>query len=87
MQIVKMDDYSMVIMKDSDDPPWISVGDIYRRASKYRKNISVDVGDQLTIHYLESSDYIYSAGRLILYFKSIIPPKFQLHNKVYLTTI
>ena len=86
MQIVEMDDYSMVIMKDSEDPPWEGVGDIYREASKYRKKILIDVGDQLTIHYLEASDYIYSAGRLLLYFKDIIPSRFQLHDKVFLTT-
>ena len=77
----------MVIMKDSEDPPWENVGDAYREASKYRKKILVDVGDQLTFNYLEAIDYIYSAGRLILYFKDVIPSRFHLHDKVYLTTV
>ena len=86
MQIVELGDCSMVIMKDSEDPPWASVGDIYRRAIKYNDTILVDKGDQLTYHYLESSDYIYTAGRLILFFKDAIPDRFQLHDKVFLTT-
>ena len=47
MQIVELGDCSMVIMKDSEDPPWISVGDIYRKAVKYGKKILVDKGDHL----------------------------------------
>jgi hypothetical protein len=86
MQIVELGDCSMVIMKDSEDPPWVSVGNIYRRAIKYNDTILVDKGDQLTYHYLESSDYIYTAGRLILFFKDAIPDRFQLHDKVFLTT-
>lgn len=87
MQIVELGDCSMVIMKDSEDPPWVSVGNLYRRASKKHRNILVDNGDQLTIQYLESSDYVYTAGRLVLFFKDAIPNRFQLHDKVYLTTI
>ena len=86
MQIVEMDDYSMVIMKDSEDPPWKGVGDVYREASKHGKKILVDKEDQLTYYYLESSDYIYTAGRLVLFFKDAIPSRFQLHDKVFLTT-
>lgn len=86
MQIVEIGDCSMVIMKDSEDPPWINVGDVYRKAVKYGMMILVDVGDQLTFHYLETSDYIYTAGRLILFFKKDIPSRLQLHDKVFLTT-
>jgi hypothetical protein len=87
MRIVELGDCSMVIMKDSEDPPWVSVGYVYRSASRNGRNILVDLGDQLTIQYLESSDYVYTAGRLVLFFKDNIPPKFKLHDKVYLTTI
>ena len=86
MRIVELGDNTMVIMKDSDDPPWVSVGDIYRRAFKYNEKILVDSGNHLTFHYLESSDYVYSAGRLVLFFKDNIPSRFQLHDKVFLTT-
>ena len=87
MRIVELGDCSMVIMKDSEDPPWISVGNVYRSASRNGRNILVDSGDQLTSQYLESSDYIYTAGRLVLFFKDDIPSRFKLHDKVYLTTI
>ena len=86
MQIVELGDCSMVIMKDSEDPPWKSVGDVYRHAIRYGLLILVDTGNQLTFNYLKSSDYIYSAGRLILFFKDAIPSRFQLHDKVFLAT-
>ena len=86
MRITELGEYSMVIMKDSEDPPWVSPGDIYRDASKYDKNILVDVGNQLTFNYREFSNYIYSGGRLILYFKNTIPSRFKLNSRVYLTT-
>ena len=86
MQIVELGDCSMVIMKDSDDPPWVSVGSVYRRAVRYNHTILVDKDDQLSFNYLESSEYVYTAGRLILFFKDSIPPRFQLHDKVFLTT-
>ena len=87
MRIVELGDNSMVIMKDSEDPPWVSVGDVYRRASKKNRNILVDLGDQLTVQYLESSDYVYTAGRLVLFFKENISSRFKLHDKVYLTIV
>lgn len=86
MRIVELGDCSMVIMKDSDDPPWVSVGNLYRRAIRYNDTILVDKDDQLTYHYLESSEYVYTAGRLVLFFKDAIPSRFQLHDKVFLTT-
>lgn len=68
MRIVELSDYTMVVMKDSDDSLWSSVGDFYRYAKEYNYPILVDK-DQITHHYFVSDDYIYSAGRLILYFK------------------
>ena len=87
MKIVELGDCSMVIMKDSEDAPWVSVGDVYRRAVKYGCNILVDKGDQLSTHYLESSEFVYTAGRLVLFFKDNIPSRFQLHDSVFLTII
>ena len=86
MQIVELGDNTMVIMKDSEDPPWLSVGDVYRKSVEYKRSILVDKGDQLTYNYLEASDSVYTAGRLVLFFKDAIPERFQLHDKVYLTT-
>ena len=86
MRIVELGDCSMVIMKDSEDPPWVSVGNIYRDALKNGCQIMVDKGDQLTFGFLTASDCVYTAGRLVLFFKDSIPPKFKLHDKVFLTT-
>ena len=86
MRIVELGDNSMVIMKDSEDPPWVSVGHVYREAVKTGKKILVDNGNQLTFHYLEASDYVYTAGRLVLFFGDNIPSRFKLHDEVYLTT-
>ncbi len=86
MRIVELGDCSMVIMKDSEDPPWVSVGNIYREASKYNENIIVDKGNQLTCNYAESSNYVYTAGRLVLFFKEDISKKFSLYDRVFLTT-
>lgn len=86
MRIVELGDCSMAIMKDSEDHYLISIGDIYRTAVRYNERIIVDKGDQLTYHYLEASDYVYTAGILVLFFKDTIPSRFQLHDKVFLTT-
>ena len=85
MQIVELGDYSMVIMKDSEDPPWRSLGDIYRKAKKFEDTIIVDT-EQLTFNYLRASEYLYTAGRLVLFFKDHIPPRFHLHDKVVVVT-
>jgi hypothetical protein len=87
MQIVELGDCSMVIMKDSEDPPWVSVGNIYMEAVNKKKSILIDKGNQISINYLESSDFVYTAGRLILFFKENIPPRFHVHDKVYLTAL
>ena len=84
MRIVELGDYSMTVMKDSEDPPWVSVGDIYRRAYSV---ILVDKGNQLTYEYIESSDSVYSAGRLVLFFKDKIPSNYHLHDEVYLEAL
>lgn len=82
MRIIELSDYSMTIMKDSEDPPWVSIGDIYRKAVKNKEQIAVDKG-QLTINYLKSSDYIYGGGRIILYFEKKIKG-FKLQDRVNL---
>jgi hypothetical protein len=87
MQIVELGECSMVIMKDSEDPPWVSVGNIYRRAVNWHRPIIVDKGEQITTSYLVTSDCVYTAGRLVLFFKDAIPSRFKLHDKVYLTTL
>jgi len=87
MRIVELGDCSMVIMKDSDDPPWVSVGDTYRKATKkdQKRKIRVYVQTLQNGYRCEvSSDYIYTAGRLVLFFKDKIHPGFKLHSIVEL---
>lgn len=85
MRIVELTEYTMVVMKDSDDPPWVNLGDIYRRAIKYDSCLYVDVGDQITYYHTSTDKYVYTAGRLILYFEQKIPDRFHLHDKVTVT--
>ena len=87
MQIVELGDCSMVIMKDSEDPPWVSIGDVYRRAIRKNKKrkIRVYANTYQDTYLLEvSSDYIYTAGRLVLFFKDKIRPEIKLHSTVKL---
>lgn len=81
MRIVELSDYSMTVMKDSDDPPWANIGDLYREAVYYDSPLFVNIGNQLG-KYISTKEYVYAAGRLILYFKNKIPERFHLHDKV-----
>lgn len=83
MQIVEIGDCSMTIMKDSEDPPWVSVGDAYRKAQSHNLQIRVE-NEEYT---LKASDAIYSAGRLILFFKEDIGDRFHLNDRVTLGTV
>ncbi len=83
MQIVEIGDCSMVIMKDSEDPPWVSVGKVYRHAVKCNQQIEVGLlGEYGEVAMMISSDMIYTAGRLVLFFKDPIDSVFHLHDRV-----
>ena len=86
MRIVEIGDCSMVIMKDSEDPPWVSVGDVYRKAHKRHGHIYVN---QITPPYdqMMASEFIYTAGRLVLFFQDAIRPNFCLHDRIQLDII
>lgn len=86
MQIVELGDNTMVIMKDSCDPPWISVGSVYREASKYKYNIEVRSSLNLRIVHI-FDNYIYSAGRLVLFSEKEINPEFNLYDTVKLSCV
>lgn len=83
MQIVEIGDCSMVIMKDSEDPPWVSVGDTYRKAQECNSQIRVE-NDRYS---MKASDSVYSAGRLVLFFKDDIGDRFHLHDRVTLDAV
>ena len=88
MRIVELGDYSMTVMKDSEDPPWVSVGDIYREAQNRKHKIVVAKYDS---NYkgpeIISSDAICASGKLILFFKDTIKPYFDVNDKVHLFTM
>ena len=86
MQIVELGDCSMIIMKDSEDSPWFSVGALYRYAVKRGGNFWVA---QMEAPYdmQRATDYVYTAGRLVLFFSEKIRPTFYLHEKVNLDVI
>lgn len=86
MQIVELGDCSMVIMKDSEDPPWISVGNIYRESLGKYRYISVykAIDDDSEVSQA-SSDAIYTGGRLVLFFSNPVNQNFHLHDRVELS--
>lgn len=82
MRIVELGDNSMVIMKDSEDPPWISVGSVYRNAVKKQGVLTVAPLEVNDHRVLDASEYICSGGRLVLFFKEDVRDIFHLHEKV-----
>ena len=92
MQIVELGDCSMVIMKDSEDPPWVSVGDIHRKAADKKYYIAVET--EVNYYSWKPIEYpafqvanesIYTGGRLILFFGDLVSPCFHLHDRVKLS--
>lgn len=88
MRIVELGDYSMVIMKDSDDHPWFSVGEVYRRAQDKGDIIIVEkeLETLKTVVRRAASSSIYTAGRLILFFQDTVIPDFCLNDRIYVHT-
>lgn len=76
MRIVELTDYTMVIMKDSEDPPWISVGRIYRHSKKLSAPIRVALPTKVRrergVTDIKSKDAVYNAGMLVLFFDNAI---------------
>ena len=90
MQIVELGDCSMVIMKDSEDPPWFSIGTEYREMKRWEnypmqvRGVRGELNEPCT-NWVKSSDCIYTAGRLILYFQDVdLNSIFKLHDRVKL---
>ena len=89
MQIVEIGDCSMVIMKDSEDAPWESVGNAYRMAVDKGLAIWVSKTQDSQGNYIYNdihavaSDFVYTAGRLVLFFKKPLS-NFYLHDRVCL---
>lgn len=85
MQIVELGDCSMVIMKDSDDPWYHSMGDYYRLALDHYHEITVSKRkNEFSRIYRKSKDFVCTAGRLILFFPNNVNDVFNVHDKVEL---
>lgn len=85
MRIVELSDYSMVIMKDSENTFFFSIGDIYRSAKERCFSIAVvklNEDDSKNMPTAVSKDYIYTGGKLILYFDQSIKGLFNLQDRV-----
>lgn len=91
MRIVELSDYSMVIMKDSEDSYRTSVGEIYR----YFKELDIKMKVCKVLYSTEDSHYTYSGitqvtvsdficsgGKLVLFFDDNIKDRFKLHDRV-----
>lgn len=85
MQIVEIGDYSMTVMKDSQDAWWWSLGSIYRYAKERDAHIGVHELKSKEAKMYMSKEAIYTAGRMILFFEDSIKDAFQLHDKVDLS--
>lgn len=88
MRIIEIADYSMVIMKDSEDPFWLSLSS-YAEWKKYNMNLMVYHSDILlpseqVKDCVISKDYICTAGKLVMYFEDKIPEHFKKEDKVYM---
>ena len=86
MRIVDKSDYTITVMKDSEDPYWSSLGQYARNAKVINSSISIC----FTHPYapptvLNADDFVCGAGRLILYFGDRVPDSFSVGKKVYLT--
>ena len=87
MKIVDLGEYSMVIEGDHKESSYYgNITFIYSFAKRFNMPILVCKGNQLTLNYLESSDFLYSGGILLLYFINKIPSKYQVRDTVYVTT-
>lgn len=89
MRIVELGDYSMTIMKSTEDAPWDNLADIYHTALEKKRGIgvlnpSLFYSDGIGI--MKSSEFIYSGRRLVLFFKDRISENFKTGDivKLYL---
>ncbi len=86
MKIVDLGEYSMVIEGDPEESLYYrKIKFIYSFTKKFNRPILVCKGNQLTLHYLESSDCLCSGEILLLYFIDKVPSTFQIGDEVYVS--
>ena len=89
MMITERGDYSLVIKEDAYDREefklWNTLDSIVKGVELTGRYILVDSDPtQLTFNYIVASEYLYSEGMLILFFKDAVPDRFRVHNRVLL---
>lgn len=88
MRIVELSDYTMTIMKDSDDPFWFTVSSMHEMAKNKSLNLfitSEEIGPMPKPHHSAiANDSLSSAGKLLLFSADKIDPSFKIGDKVYL---
>lgn len=86
MRIVEISDYSMTVMKDSDDPPWLNLAQLANIARNMKVCILVPYEDSddewVRTHVTPVNDHVCTAGRLILFFADKIPKEYEKGSKV-----
>ncbi len=86
MRIVEISDYTMVIMKDSDDPPWYSIGNFGDWPEKYRHMVfhaGILSEKEREKDWVISESFLCTGGKLILYFKDPLPDRFHKGDKIF----
>lgn len=88
MRIVELSDYTMTVMKDSEDPFWFGISKLQSRISDKHFNVAVvleeEMGSfpQIPKHFVVPEDSICTAGRLVLYFADKIPKVYKVGSRV-----
>lgn len=88
MRIVELSDYTMTVMKDSEDHFWFGISKLQSRISDKHFNVAIvleeemDSFPQIPEHFIVIEDSICTAGRLILYFADKIPEVYKVGSRV-----
>lgn len=88
MRIVELSDFSMTVMKDSEDRFYKGLGEIQERVERYGSFITVvkekqEVEDFHGTIQAEASESVCSGGKMILFFKDKLEG-FKVGDRVFL---
>lgn len=82
MTIVERSDYTMLIMKDSEDPFWFSISS-FRKKYEEGETVILQLNDsEDEDEWFSPESILCTGGRMMLYFKDRIPDDFRIGAKV-----
>ena len=85
MKIVELSDYSVIIMKDSEDPFYFSLSGYAVKARKEEYHIGMYKNNAMSPTLMQiSNDFVCTAGRLVLLFGDKVKDCFQKGDTVRL---